>query len=475
MAQQTIDFVIRAVDRASATLSKVQTQVQAMSQSATKNFANMRHKMGKFVPADMLQAQSGKVSQAINTATAQLDGFNDLQRTTQKNTTSMADSFDAAALGIMFFGMQLQRVFGGIIRSGVSTFNKVMGQLQDTTTAADRLSGTFKFLKFSIGEALMPILSFLQPITEFIARWVQDNQAITRTVLSIGTAIGGILTTVGAIQLGIKATQFAFQSGFLSPIGNALQKLGLFETQLGGLAQVIGIAFAIESATKVAQQISDGEYGKAIKNALATVLIATGVFFATGGTSAALVAAGIALRFVETETLINKFLYLGRAINSIFDTVIAEISENWVQGISNTIVRSLEHILSFLSKMPDKMKSFLGLDGVSHQLEDIRNQFANISDDVEKSALARFRQAMEENKTNLSAEKILSGEAFAGPTPANANTGSMIRDNLQEQTNVLREIRDLQRAKSIVRQERGFGSLQGMSDQEILDAANRIR
>jgi len=376
MVGENIDINIRAFDKASATLNKVQAQVNSMSSAASKQFANMRHKMGRFVPSKMLNAQAGQVSSAINQMTARLDGFNSLQRVTKKRTNSMMEAFDGAAMGMMFFGMQMKRIFGGIIRSGIKTFNKVMGKLEDTTTNADRLSGAFQFLKFQVGKAFEPLLGFLVPIIANIADFVKQNQTLTASFLSLGAALGTAAMTLGAVQLGYLSVKSAFTSGgfiydTISSFGKLGSKLKTVSSKLGGikgtvskLGRTVAIGFAIDEAVDVAKQISEGEYGKAIKNALATALFAMAAF-SPAAPAAALFAIGITLKLLELETILDAVDTAASYTGAYFESVWETVSNNIGQFLFTTITES---IIQAITKLPPTVQEQLGLDNITESM-----------------------------------------------------------------------------------------------------------
>lgn len=140
---------------------------------------------------------------AIEDTSGELDAF---EENVGKSKKSLEDTFDGAALSLLFFGQQLNSIFRNIATGGIQTFNDVISKTQETSTNVDRLTGAYKFLQFQIGEALAPVVDFLTPIVISVADWVSENQKLTRNLVVAGVVIGGVLTTVSALKLAFDAT-----------------------------------------------------------------------------------------------------------------------------------------------------------------------------------------------------------------------------------------------------------------------------
>jgi len=244
--------MMRAQSAAMATsMQGVQEQLQALGQGKGFDMPEIR---GRAEAMEAFDKQTKKVNTNMNTLAAQgmvaAESMESAGSKGKKAGRGISNSFDEAALGVMFFGMQIQRIFGGIIRSGISTFNKVHSQLESTTTATDRLSGAWKFLKFNIGEAMQPLMAFLFPIVESIARWVEEHQKLTRWILLSGAAVGALLMAYGSLKLGIGAVidMFSKLSGFL----------GGFSTLISPIA--IAIAAVVAGLAGIATMMSQSDF-----------------------------------------------------------------------------------------------------------------------------------------------------------------------------------------------------------------------
>jgi len=182
----------------------VQQQIQALGKAKgiqMPGIVTMSDAMGEFDSRTQGVTQNlDNISQASNKAKSSVSKMG---QSGQRAGHGMMEAFDGAAMGLMFFGMQVQRIFGGIMRTSISTFQKVHSRLEDTTTATDRLSGTWQYLKFQIGEALQPVMAWLQPIVETMANLVKENQNLVAGFLVTGVALGTLAMLYGAVKLGM--------------------------------------------------------------------------------------------------------------------------------------------------------------------------------------------------------------------------------------------------------------------------------
>ncbi len=116
--------------------------------------------------------------------------------------------FSGWAMSIMFFGMAITRVFKGIMDAGVKTFQDVARSVDGTVTPFDRLKGGMEILSYTIGNAisgyLEPLMPIIMKVVGVIADWIDQNPNLTSEIILWGLAIGGVLTAVGMLTLGIK-------------------------------------------------------------------------------------------------------------------------------------------------------------------------------------------------------------------------------------------------------------------------------
>ncbi len=149
---------------------------------------------------DGFSAQFGKASDSV---------FKEMDKL-EKKSKGMRQQFDMTSLSVLFAGMQMKRFSEGIIRSTVTTFNKIS---EGSTAAGQALlsfSANWTFLKFeigrAIGEALIPLLPHLISIfgvlTGFAQKHPKGLTAILFGVFAVGTAaliVGSIGTLISSL------------------------------------------------------------------------------------------------------------------------------------------------------------------------------------------------------------------------------------------------------------------------------------
>lgn len=259
-------------------LTKQQTllgrSVLGLPKDYDKSFTNINRDLQKLSGYTRPIVDGTKVmNRAVRTSVSRLD--NDLRK--------VRGRFQGWALSIMFFGMALQRVFTSIWRNSTKVFQDVMHSTDDTTTGFDMLGGSLKFLGFTVGAALEPVATFLAPIIDKIADWVSQNSKLVRTIVTVGFALGFILTVFGMLTLAVNgfmtlgrilATKFtAVYDVFrrlgnlqLIPLKNALISIrGLMATGL--ISAIILVMFWL---FKLGQKM--GGLGELWKNALRGLL-----------------------------------------------------------------------------------------------------------------------------------------------------------------------------------------------------------
>lgn len=130
-----------------------------------------------------------KVARSLNSiraAGSNLNGSITALRTLGATNTDLAKaarkmdtSFRMEFLSMMFFGMQVRRVLGGVFKGIIGDFQKVAGSLHPLNVQFGILSATFTYLKYSIVEALSGALMNIMPLlVEWmygISDWISDN------------------------------------------------------------------------------------------------------------------------------------------------------------------------------------------------------------------------------------------------------------------------------------------------------------
>jgi len=206
MTTDTLTVILQMINRMTGPLSQVEKQLAQVDRRIrlTQKLAGMG-----------LNFKGGKIVDSLGNVVGQQElvtrRFKQMEAAAKKASGSMRQQFDMNALSLLFFGMALQRFFGGILRSLFNTFQKAEGNTSELSKATLRLQAAWEFLKFAIFNALdqPEIINFIDNLIITIDRlseWVQQNEDLIITFLKlIGLAaiFGGIIMTYGILKLGI--------------------------------------------------------------------------------------------------------------------------------------------------------------------------------------------------------------------------------------------------------------------------------
>jgi hypothetical protein len=150
--------------------------------------------------------------------------------------------FAGYAMSIMFAGMAIQRTMSQITKFGTKAFNDISHSVEGTVTASDKLDGAMKYLGYTIGSAMEPVIEWLIPIVDKVSEWVDANPKLTAGLITVATVLGTIAAVGGSLKLaydgivglgvvlGIAKTQ---ADGVSTSIGNVGSKFAAFKKTLG--------------------------------------------------------------------------------------------------------------------------------------------------------------------------------------------------------------------------------------------------
>lgn len=155
--------------------------------------------------------------------------------------------FQGWAMSLMFAGMALQRISQSIYKFGTKAFQEISHSVEGTVTQTDMLEGSMKYLGFTIGQALEPVVSFLIPIIDAISQWTEENPKL----VAFGIVLMGIVGTLAMVG---GSARLAWTNG-LQPFVAMFAKGGAFSavssslsgvvTALGGIGVALGVLAAI--------------------------------------------------------------------------------------------------------------------------------------------------------------------------------------------------------------------------------------
>lgn len=221
--------------------------------------------------------------------------------------THGARGFRMEMLGVMFFGMALQRTFTGLLKTSMQW----MGVMEV-------FSQTLGILFLPIAEVLLEwALKFL----DWVLQLSDEQKKTIGWFVLVGAAVGTLIFLIGTLALGIGSMILAFNfskiatiigSSGLGGMGtaatNAAKKVGGLKTKLGKLARYAGAAILFSIA------LEDGAEGKFVA-ALGDVMMGAGLIAGkVAGTW--LMAAGFTLKFVgDAEFQVSVYKVFWRLVD----------------------------------------------------------------------------------------------------------------------------------------------------------------
>lgn len=236
--------------------------------------------MAAFTKAGQLGAFAGRMKALGITTQDIIKPAGDLGKAYQASfnqASKAASAFDMRMLSVLFFGMQLQRTFGGALASLKDTFLKVDGLQTGLSKGVTSLSASWEFLKFSIFNALdqpifLSMIDFLVNAINWVSNLINKYPALGVAIIGAFAALaatGTVMVIIGQFSLayiaifglggiipGAMATSTAatvtFEAATVS--AQAAGAKGKWAPMLGGLA---GVAAGIWLAWEALQAFRD--------------------------------------------------------------------------------------------------------------------------------------------------------------------------------------------------------------------------
>ena len=264
-ATRTVQIVLKVVDQATKSIKATNALFKEMGVRT----ANMTKKVKTLSAQDIIDSSSLK--QVMPTIKQMSAGI--------KEVTKRARGFDMAMLGIMFGGMALTRMFGGMAKALQQTFIKAQDETSGLSQATLRLSAAWEFFKFSLVDALNAdwFIGWVDNLIGLLDKLSQMNDVVKLIILSfiaLGLVIGKGLFMWGqwALLSGALKTKAAEIAG----IGTAAEtagKKGIFSSKfakgIGITANLVLVGFSIAEFVKsMKADDTAGMVGSAIAGAL---------------------------------------------------------------------------------------------------------------------------------------------------------------------------------------------------------------
>jgi hypothetical protein len=128
---------------------------------------------------------------------------NDALKTQRKLLNNAQPPFAGYAMSIMFAGMALQRFAKQVSQFGVKAFQEISESVAGTATNATMLQGEMKYLGYTIGSALEPVIGYLIPIIDNISEWVEKNPKLVAGLTVLFAVLGTAMAVGGGLKLAI--------------------------------------------------------------------------------------------------------------------------------------------------------------------------------------------------------------------------------------------------------------------------------
>lgn len=225
-----LDRTTKKVERLTARLSKLKNPLDSKTfQDLKKVNAQMEVSSKK---VQNLQIQTTKMGRAWEISKQGVYGFN------------------GALLSTLFFGMEMQRIFGGAISSIFEGYKKIMPEASSFNILTTRLSANWEFFKFQLADALANSPLF-QRLIGFAIGLLQAFQRLPESVKTFIVASMAIAAVIGAFML--YASVIGLGIAGLKDLAAGMKAVGLSITNLpkmpllAGAAVIAGVALLAKS------------------------------------------------------------------------------------------------------------------------------------------------------------------------------------------------------------------------------------
>jgi hypothetical protein len=251
---------LKSLDLFSASMKKgidpIWQSVGDMGMSQMKGLERQINRLG-FSYRDVADGSSQLVNMTTGMKAKLSDVFSSAER--------KASIFDMRLLSIMFFGMQLQRTFGGFLTTAIQGYKKLTDAQTPTGKALLRMEASWEFLKFAVIDALEPMImfftDFLTKVFDFIGAHPQLAAAVG-VITGLLAAAGTFMFIGGQLQLFLGAIGGAtISSELVAALGAGGWLVGL---GAAGIAIAVGVRWAYDNNLFGIKDALD-EFAKVVK------------------------------------------------------------------------------------------------------------------------------------------------------------------------------------------------------------------
>ena len=260
-------------------------------------------------------------------------------------------------LSIMFFGMAIQRMFSGLIRTSLEWTG--VTEIMSTALGILFLPVALMLLDWAIA-----FLNIIQELSPSQKKWIG--------IITLATiALGGLLMIVGQVALGLGGIKWLFAAKGIGSLGTAA---GVASGKVGGLSSKLGmISKFVAPAIFFGLAIKDAAEGQ-LTAALGDILIGLG-FIMGGGFGVAVGILGLTLKLTGDDDFLGSLIKLlfkaadivalfGEGIVNFFKTLVTEGKFSVGQGTNDLAISKLSEIMSeggFQSKLLQSITKGAGL------------------------------------------------------------------------------------------------------------------
>jgi len=257
--------------------------------------------------AKTLGSALGKLNWAINDQgkiVSNSTGKMTSQRGAQMQLINSTKRFRMELLSVMFFGMEIQRLFGALTKGSLEASGAM-----NVWSAITTLMGLPVALKLT--DALINLLKWWDDLSPATKEWISQ-------ILWAGYALGSFLLILGTVSLGLAG----IKKLIIGPVVAAIHWLKATWIATGGelspflgiiVSKVVGFAVIVIGAFRAISGFLSGNWWKIISGIL--MVLAGLVAFIFGGWIPALIAAAVA-----------AFVWLGDKVPQVAGIIMAAVS-----------------------------------------------------------------------------------------------------------------------------------------------------
>lgn len=202
MVNREINIDINARDNSKGVLSNLDKTLNSL----TKQISTLNQKLGN---NSSVMNRVRNSTKRVTDSTSQLNKELSITEKLWNNSANEVYRFNGNLLGTLFFGMEMQRIFGGALSSLFEGYKKIIPEGHKFNTLTRNLTANWEYFKFQLADALFNSEAFQNLIvgaTNLVKAFADlspQTQRVIGWTLVLGTAFGALLFYVSVIGMGI--------------------------------------------------------------------------------------------------------------------------------------------------------------------------------------------------------------------------------------------------------------------------------